>query len=273
MEQLYTEEEYNKTYDYIKKEYTSQKKQHSDPSATFVGGQPGSGKTMLTKLVLSQVPDSIFIDGDYIRAFHPHLEELENKYGTDYPKATQPFVNRVVEQLIDELSKERYNLIIEGTLRDIHVPEKTAKLLDERGYYMELHVVATSRDVSWKSTIDRGDQMEANGQIPRYVDKAHHDGVVESLPENVRLLSQSDYFENVMIITRDLGILYDQVESPHLDPKNIMELALEGKDVTVYKDIKEEEPKKTVDDLIEEVSEEKAEPEVQRKNIEMNQER
>ena len=120
--------------------------------------------------------------------------------------------------------------------------------------------------------------MKANGQIPRYVDKAHHDGVVENLPENVKLLSQSDCFGNVMIITRDLVVLYDQTESPQLDPKNIMELALEGKDVTTYKDTKEnetreEEPKKTVDDLIREVSEEETKPEAGPQNIEINQER
>ena len=55
---------------------------------------------------------------------------------------TQKFSPQVTERLIDKLSREKYNLIIEGTLRTSAVPLKTAELLKSRGYQVELAVLA-----------------------------------------------------------------------------------------------------------------------------------
>ena len=162
--QLYTEHEYKENYNVIKQTLLRQKNKENYPLATMIGGQPGSGKSELTKYLKSQNENTITIDGDYIREFHPHLEEIVKEYGMEYPKATQPFVNRAVEQLIDDLSRDKYNLIIEGTLRDINVPIKTARMLDERDYLVELYIVATNKELSWQSTIERGDKMEDSGK-------------------------------------------------------------------------------------------------------------
>ena len=39
----------------------------------------------------------------------------------------------MVEALVEELSNQKYNLIVEGTLRTVDTPAKTAKLLKENG--------------------------------------------------------------------------------------------------------------------------------------------
>lgn len=256
---MYTEKEYKNSYKQIKRTLLNQKYKENYPLATLIGGQPGSGKSELTKYIKSQNNNTITIDGDYIREFHPHLEEIVKEYGKDYPKITQPFVNRTVEQLIDELSKDKYNLIIEGTLRDINVPIKTARMLDERDYLVELYVIATSKDISWKSTIERGDKMDEN---PRYVDKAHHDKIAESLPETVKNLVNEDSIYNIIIMRRDQSIIYDKNETPELDPKDILERELAGEHVKDIDEIKQEQEefdladKTSVQDLIEEAKEE-----------------
>lgn len=257
--QLYTEHKYKENYNVIKQTLLRQKNKENYPLATLIGGQPGSGKSELTKYIKSQNENTIAIDGDYIREFHPHLEEIVKEYRMEYPKATQPFVNRAVEQLIDELSKDKYNLIIEGTLRDINVPIKTARMLDERDYLVELYVIATSKDISWKSTIERGDEMDEN---PRYVDKAHHDKIAEPLPETVRNLVNEDSIYNIIIMRRDQSIIYDKNETPELDPKDILERELAGEHVKDIEEIKQEQEefdladKTSVQDLIEEAQEE-----------------
>lgn len=256
---MYTEKEYKNSYKQIKGTLLNQKYKENYPLATLIGGQPGSGKSELTKYIKSQNNNTITVDGDYIREFHPHLEEIVKEYGKDYPKITQPFVNRAVEQLIDELSKDKYNLIIEGTLRDINVPIKTARMLDERDYLVELYVIATSKDISWKSTIERGDKMDEN---PRYVDKAHHDKIAESLPETVRNLVNEESIYNIIIMRRDQSIIYDKNETPELDPKDILERELAGEHVKDIEEIKQEQEefdladKTSVQDLIEEAQEE-----------------
>mgnify|MGYP001000667311 CR=1 FL=1 len=255
---IYTEREYKKAYKSIKKILLEQKSSRKYPLATLVGGQPGSGKSQLTRFIQSQDNNTIVIDGDYIREFHPRLEVIKNEFGINYPKITQPFVNRAVEQFIDEFSKEKYNLVIEGTLRDINVPLKTATELDERDYVVELYVVATNQNLSWQSTIDRGNKMKEQGKVPRYVDKEHHDNVVNSLPETVKMLTENDLFYNVVIMRRDQAILYEKAASLDLDPKKILKNELNGKPVLTLNERAEnqepETPKVKVDDLINEVS-------------------
>lgn len=257
-----TEKEYKNSYKQIKGILLNEKNKENYPLATLIGGQPGSGKSELTKYIKSQNENTIAIDGDYIREFHPHLEEIVKEYGMEYPKVTQPFVNRAVEQLIDDLSRDKYNLIIEGTLRDINVPIKTARMLDERDYLVELYIVATNKELSWQSTIERGDNMEDSGKIPRYVDKAHHDRIAEALPETVMDLVNEESIYNIVIMRRDQSIIYDKNEIPDLDPKDILERELAGEHVKDIDEIKQEqeelemEDKTSIQDLIEEAQEE-----------------
>jgi len=257
-----TEKEYKNSYKQIKGILLNEKNKENYPLATLIGGQPGSGKSELIKYIKSQNENTIAIDGDYIREFHPHLEEIVKEYGMEYPKATQPFVNRAVEQLIDELSRDKYNLVIEGTLRDINVPIKTARMLDERDYLVELYIVATNKELSWQSTIERGDNMEDIGKIPRYVDKAHHDRIAEALPETVRDLVNEESIYNIAIMRRDQSIIYDKNEMPDLDPKDILERELAGEHVKDIEEIKQEQEefdlagKTSVQDLIEEAQKE-----------------
>ena len=266
---LCTEREYKDTYKQIKKILLDSKNRENYPSAAIVGGQPGSGKSVLSRYIQSQDPNTIIIDGDAIRAYHPHLNELEKEYGTDYPKVTQPFVNKAVEQLIGELSKEKYNLIIEGTLRDINVPLKTARELEEKDYLVELYIVATSKEQSWQSTLDRGRELEEEGKMPRYVDKEHHDKVVNSLPTTVEELANSDVFYNVIIMRRDQTILYDRDETPELNPKDIMEMVLDGEPVKTAHEIeanRERDDNKI--DLSEQINHARAE--IERESLENN---
>lgn len=230
---LFTETEYLYAYSYIKNKLTEGiyfGNQDTIPLATLLGGQPGAGKSNLTNVILSDNENTIVIDGDQIRNYHPHIKEIEAEYGMDYPKATQPFVNRAVEQLIDELSKERYNLIIEGTLRDINVPIKTASLLKERDYQIELYVIATDKEISWKATIARGDALKEAGETPRYVDKIHHDKVVESIPQTLtKLASRDDLFDDIVIMNRNQQILYQKTTTPEKDPGEVLRNALNGR--------------------------------------------
>ena len=232
MEKLCSKLEYIKTYNKVNKILKGNMKpvnKNIQPLAILIGGQPGAGKTTLTEAAMKDYPNMIVIDGDIIRNYHPNLKEIKKIYGVNYPKYTQPFVNQVVERLINDLSKEKYNLIIEGTLRDINIPLKTANLLKDKGYEVDLLIIATDKETSWKNTLKRGKSQEKMNLIPRYVDKNHHDNIVCSLPETIKKLSDNEVFDEITIMNRNQGIIYDKNSMPSRDIKEFMELCLNGK--------------------------------------------
>ena len=54
----------------------------------------------------------------------------------------------MVEELVDQLSRLKYNLVVEGTLRTADVPLGTARLLRERGYGVSLALMAVKPEIS-----------------------------------------------------------------------------------------------------------------------------
>ena len=205
MKYTYTDEEFsrakNKILEMLKKEASPVK----SPKAFLLGGQPGAGKTTLHTIIKTTTNiglNIITINGDEYRVFHPKISEIKNN-NDDLALSTQYFTNKIVEALIDELSNERYNLIIEGTLRTIDVPENTATILNDKGYLTELYIIAVNKELSWNSTLFRANKMKELGLIPRTTDKKHHDYICENIGSNLKKLQNKNIFSNIKIYNRN----------------------------------------------------------------------
>lgn len=183
---------------------------HKAPHATLLAGQPGAGKTVLSSMLIGLLNgDAALINGDEFRRYHPNFKTLSEKYGSEAVKMTSAFSNAVVEKLIDRYSDHRINLVVEGTGRDASVPEATARLLVEKGYQVELAVIATRPEFSLASILLRFYKMKEAGTTPRATAIDAHDHVVEVLPANLDALSLSENFSSITIWDRDLNKLYD----------------------------------------------------------------
>ena len=169
-------------YRSIKQWITAPYSRVRNPKAYILGGQPGAGKTSLQYLIQKQDRNVIVINADAYRKFHPYFFEIQRKYGTDSPKYTQPFINQITEQLIDELSTESYNLIIEGTLRTATVPLNTCL-------------------VRYELAIQQG-------EIPRATAKDHHDMVADAIADNLDVIFESKAFDDIRLFDREGKCLY-----------------------------------------------------------------
>ena len=120
----------------------------------------------------------------------------------------------MVESLVTELSSLGYNLLIEGTLRTVDVPKKTAQLLKNKGYKVQLALIATKPKLSYLSTLIRYEELYAiNPNQARATLKEHHDFIVNHLVDNTRQLEELSIFKRIQIYQRDRSCVYDSKEN------------------------------------------------------------
>lgn len=205
-------------YDMLTKKKTS----NSIPLAYILGGQSGAGKTTIHDIIQESDPNIIVIDGDRFRERHPNFEIIQRLYGNDAANYTQKFSNSIVTALIDRLSSERYNLVIEGTCRTSDVPLNTCRQLKAKGYKVELAVMCTDKDVSWQSTIDRYNEMKRLGLYPRAVPKEKYLATVAAIPENISVIYNSREFDEITLYNRERECLYRLTDTPDLNPTKIV---------------------------------------------------
>lgn len=196
------------------------------PAAYLLGGQSGSGKSTLHHIFFDRDANLIVIDGDRFRERHPRFREIQARFGRDAANYTQPFVNRMVEALIERLSGEGYGLIIEGTCRSAAVPLKTRELLKPKGYTVNLAVMCASKEASWQSAADRYREMERRGLMPRAVPRDKYEQTVAALPENISALWRSNAFDDILLFNRSGEQLYSFKVSPERDPGEVFGVEL-----------------------------------------------
>lgn len=103
--------------------------------------------------------------------------------------------------------------MIEGTLRTIDVPKKTAQLLKNKGYEVQLAIIATKPELSYLSTLIRYEELYAiNPNQARATPKEHHDFIVNHIVDNTRQLEELAIFERIQIYQRDRSCVHDSGE-------------------------------------------------------------
>ena len=175
------------------------------PKLYLLGGQPGAGKSTISDRLMTEYPNTIFINPDTYRELHPQYEAIKAELKSEAVKVTGVFSGAVTEQVLRTLAEQKYNLIIEGTFRTLEVPQRTTEGLREKGDTAELHVIAVPKDISYVGTLDRYFVGKTKG-TGRAVNKEHYDLVVKNLPENLKALAESGMFQSMHLHTREKEI-------------------------------------------------------------------
>ena len=129
----------------------------------------------------------------------------------------------MTDTMLEKVAEAGYNLIIEGTLRTAEIPCRTAKKLQEHGYRVHLAVMAVPKEISYLTTLLRYLLSRRFG-MGRAVAKAHHDGVVAKIPQNLKELWQCNQFATISLYSRR-GLLYRAEDTDSLCGRFQAELA------------------------------------------------
>lgn len=206
-----------------------------NPSAIFIGGQPGSGKTVMSMNLKNKIGNAIEIGIDNYRMYHHRYLEMEkcikehwknrketenDTPGNDIADFTHLFAGAMTDKLIEMGKNSNYNLLLEWGMREPKGPLNCMKELKQKNYNNIVLFVAIYKDISYKACELRANIMKDNRHIIRKVPKNFHDFSVSTLPSSVDEIYNIGYSNKVIdymaLVTRDNNVIWDDKskESP-----------------------------------------------------------
>lgn len=188
----------------IQKRYFTGIKESSDPTAVFLGGQPGAGKSTVTELtVRSMEPNStISVDMDELRKYHPDYEKTIQSGGDLYSldADTREFKKMLLEDAFDK----KVNIVFDGTLGGTtEYIQKEMEQCHNNGFKVQLNVLATNEFVSKLGFVSRYENQVAKEGFGRNVDLGYHNQIYANLTTNIQKLCTTGVVNRVEVYGRD----------------------------------------------------------------------
>lgn len=200
-----TQFELDNTVDKIYRTLTKGVFPKKNPIAVIVGGQSGGGKTAIIGYVSKCFKDdSIIIDNDIYREFHPKIDDINKKYQDLMTECTDQLSFYATPILIDKLMNAKFNLIIHQTLKGTRIADDAMKKLKDKGYIVGVMALAVSDLESNMSMIERClEQLKIDGTC-RWVAQDNHDIAFKGLPLTVEYIENCPNWHFINIVERGL---------------------------------------------------------------------
>lgn len=194
-----------------------------NPAAYIVAGQPGSGKTRMSSVVIEEYnADIIQSMGDNFRGFHPRYQKLLKKYGQYCAYFTLPQAKFLSELTLHRAAEGRYNIIQEGALENVKHTMEMIEFLKRKGYTVVIMLRACPRKKSWKAIhqLFLQQRLKAPG-LSRLITKEYHDAACLSFLSATNDLIKQNLMDR-LIIKSPKGLLYDSDDMPTESVANIL---------------------------------------------------
>jgi len=119
------------------------------PITLFMAGSPGAGKTEFSKWFVKGLKDSIvLLDPDEIRKYVPGYNGLNSS-------EVHPAVCIGVEKIHDFVLKNKYDILLDGTLASLDVARKNIKRSLDKNRKVGIFYLFQSPENAWEFTLKR----------------------------------------------------------------------------------------------------------------------
>lgn len=178
------------------------KKASKQPIAIINIAPPGSGKTGLNGYACTQFEDNnvVIINSDELKPFHPRIDELARKYPQYYTKVTNQESNFWTDNLFDTAVASKYNVIFEGTGRNLKLLKKMIEKMT--GYKIIVRGMAVDELNCLMSIIERYEGQVVQKGWGRLVTTEHFYKAYEEMLSNIQAIEESEIADIVEVYTR-----------------------------------------------------------------------
>jgi predicted ABC-type ATPase len=175
------------------------------PTAIFLGGQPGAGKSQTLAAAIDDLRTkggAAMIAGDDLRPLHPAYGQLMQTDDKNMAFFTQGDAGRWVHKALDYAAQHKINVVFETTMR---TPAEVAPLLQkfkDAGFRVEARVLAVAPHLSEQGILQRyADQVQKDGH-GRMVPPAIHDAALTGLLGSVEKIQNNRLADSVTVYRR-----------------------------------------------------------------------
>ena len=181
----------------------------TQPRGTFTGGQPGSGKSMIAAQAMRELGhNAVRIDADELRPYHKDYLRLQQEGVKNAADLVHADAAQWAIALTHSAMEQKFNLVIDGTMRDPTAIVNMATRLRQAGYVVEGRVMAVNEFVSTMHVHKRYEsQLIAQG-VGRFATREQHDRAFAGLPSSLELLERHKAFDRIAIYNRDGAAIY-----------------------------------------------------------------
>ena len=181
----------------------------AQPKLMLLGGQPGAGKGGLRSDLKDSLPDPVEIDIDELRIFHPEYRNVVRADSATAASRVQADCSQWAAELFDEAIKRRLDIIYDGTMSISSKATGMAKDASKAGFGIEVHVVATSLDVSQQGVNGRFEQArkaydpnDPNAVPPRTVPGGIQKSAYDNIPGTLKDLCETGVVSRMRVANR-----------------------------------------------------------------------
>jgi hypothetical protein len=165
----------------------------NNPVIAILGGQSASGKSNMIDSFRNLFPNKFFltINGDLYRAYHPDHDNIIRYNAKSYSTITQNLSNIFTQELLSIALKNKFNTIVESTMRNSDVTVKTAKRFKENGFRVHACVIAAHPSLTELGIYNRYQEQVNKFGFGRLADHRIHDEAVVGLLNSANQLYQN----------------------------------------------------------------------------------
>ncbi|WP_297015494.1 zeta toxin family protein [uncultured Dialister sp.] len=185
------------------------------PMAFIIAGQPGSGKTRMSSMIIEEYNGNIVQSmSDNFRGFHPRYKKLMKKYGQYCAYFSMEQGQYLSDLTMKKAAEGRYHILQEGSLDNVSHTMEYISYLKDMGYEICVLLRACPKKESWKAIhqLFLQQRLKAPG-LSRLITKDYHDkACMAFLSATNDLISQN--LMDRLIIKSPKGLLYDSDDMP-----------------------------------------------------------
>ncbi|MBB5441086.1 hypothetical protein HDC92_004791 [Pedobacter sp. AK017] len=171
----------------------------------ILGGQPGAGKSELERIARKELGQNVVsCNADIFRDYHPEAEKIKAKHESYYPELTSEYAQAWNNGLRAYCEANRMNFILETTFSSGNLMNKTISELQDKGYRVEIKLMAVHPKLSLLGTHFRYEHMKLTENSGRLVGKEAHDNRYNLIAPTLYLVQNEGLYNKLQIYGRTL---------------------------------------------------------------------